>query len=364
MEQIMPKTVKGFIAIDIDGTMLVEKIDHNVIYGLVDNDSHIRETIYWIIALAQEYDIYILTARPKIVEKLFSIPASLVGTKLSPEIVNILAERHIIIKEVKHDAKGLKGDTMVSMLADYHDEAIGILFEDQLKQINDIHGQHHDRLYAFDVNHPPHLFAYKHDFFPDIIISASIKSPFAMVETVLNGTINAAEFDINPCIAHLQKLNRIYQDQQFSDEQKKIYKSIIDDLALRLYETNAVGYKPEIVWVSAIAEKLVKCMSSNELELKDIFKLAKATFDKPAKTSVARLISKFSVLNHIPETINFHHYQDEINKSNTHAKLYTPNTMLQQNMLMILDILYYQLTKPTYANSMSDIELPKIQHAM
>lgn len=48
------KSKKGFVAIDIDGTALVEKIDKNFGYGLMNDQSHVRQTLIQYIRAAQE----------------------------------------------------------------------------------------------------------------------------------------------------------------------------------------------------------------------------------------------------------------------------------------------------------------------
>lgn len=352
----MPLSKKGFIAIDIDGTMLVEKMDHNIVYGLLDKDSHIRQTIAWLIELAtsQGYDLYILTARPKLAEQLLSVPGKFlpealrpetyVGTKLSNEIITLLGIDQVKIKEVKHDSNGLKGDTMQAMLAEYGEDAQGILFEDQLRQINDVMILQDPRLMAFDINHPSHLLTYQLNFCENIQQEMLAKDPFSMVGEILKGTVSDGEFDIAPIIKNLQKL----QEQELSGFAQERLEAIIDDLALRLYEAHTVGYRPEIVWAGAISEALVVLLASSNIELENIYKLKKVTFDKPARTSVAKLISRFSRISHINQKHGLRGYEQELQQNKTHDELYEPNTTLQLKIAGLLDtaVALYNLKEP------------------
>ena len=167
------KSRKGFIAIDLDGTALVQKIDKNFLYGLTDQQSHVRQTLIQYVGLAQAagYDIVVLTARPEFVESSIKSGRDRIGTKPTDDIVDILDQYGIKINSIARATTGLKGAKMQELMAAYKehgaDDAIGILFDDQLKQINDVALKNNPKLHAYDINSPKDLIDYLESVAPE-----------------------------------------------------------------------------------------------------------------------------------------------------------------------------------------------------
>lgn len=267
-----PRSAKGFVAIDIDGTALVEKIDKNPLYGMLHAESHIRQTLieYMKAAQAEGYDIIIMTARPELVEgPLGLIP---MGTKATQSIVDYLKEGPgIDIAEVARAPAGLKGKKMTEVLAGYGANAVGMLFDDQLKQVADVQKQNNPRLFAFDINGKADLEQYiakvplyqgtNNPFHPQNIIDSVLESPTVLND--LKNTINQMNPNTHP-------------------KEVKIANQLLDELCIRLYEAQYRNYKPEIDWVNKsavqISNLLGKIHRNEALTMSEINKTSRAIF--------------------------------------------------------------------------------------
>ncbi|RAP35503.1 hypothetical protein B1207_12480 [Legionella quinlivanii] len=238
----MPRSSKGFIAIDIDGTTLVEKIDKNPLYGLRNKQSHMRQVLLEYVRRAQKegYDILILTARPGFVDRGLQALSSYLGTKPTNEIVNILEAYDVHNVEIVRAPAGLKGHKMAEILQLYHQEghndAIGLLFDDQLKQVNDVIAQNNSKLVAIDINSAADL----DKFWIETKIPVTGRNPFHPENLIKN--IKETHPEISLLYKNIEQI-------RFPQEAELIRK-IVDDLSIRIYEAKHRAYHPEINWVN------------------------------------------------------------------------------------------------------------------
>ncbi|KTC83888.1 hypothetical protein [Legionella cincinnatiensis] len=267
----------GFIAIDIDGTTLVEKIDKNPLYGWRNTESNIRSSLKEYMKWAQEkgYDIIILTARPEIVEP--ALKNIKLGTLPTMDILQRLVhEENITIKQIARAPAGLKGAKMQELLTQYqneskeHENAIGILFDDQLKQVHDVKKQNNPQLLAFDINSKVDL-----EQFADIVELPGTHAchPYAITLKVL--TEHSDLFNLKASI------NKLDPNQHF--EVMNLLNHVVDDLCIRIDEARLHDYKPEIKWVETTVRHMHSLIDkiyfdTQELTCKDLKSASKEIF--------------------------------------------------------------------------------------
>ncbi len=241
---------KGFVAIDIDGTTLVQKFDKNTLYGLTHSRSDLRKSLIEYCRMAKEegYDIHILTARPELVEQLLLTPyKNTIGTKPTADIIQELKHQDIHIKSVvrvspKLFKEGLKGPAMAELLKKYQTHgaknAIGILFDDQLKQIKSVKALNNRQLFAYDINSNKD----RNRFIK--------RMNYVGQETTLEGN--------SPVLANLRMMQeQIRQiNKGLYPQEAQIFNKIVADLMVRLEEAERCSYEPEIYWVSNAALNL------------------------------------------------------------------------------------------------------------
>lgn len=275
------KSKKGFIAIDIDGTALVQKIDKNFGYGFWNEESNVRQTLIQYMHSAQEagYDLIILTARPAPIE--IALRNLNIGTKPTQDIVDYLKEHGLNVKEVVRSPAGLKGRKMQELIEGYPEGAIGVLFDDQLKQVNDVKKQGNEKLKAFDVNSKEDLEEYLklfeskelHPFHPEKIIE------FVLGDNL--GKRNQELVNLN------EKLKTL--EAQFPNEARDM-KNILNELCIRFFEADYREYKPEIDWVNAAAKHLNgltdKLSNDSKITYADLKQARQEIFDKPSLAHV------------------------------------------------------------------------------
>lgn len=263
-----PKSPKGFLAIDIDGTALVQKIDKNPAYGLWNSQSNMRLALISYIQQAQQegYDIIILTARPQQIEG--ALGALNVGTKPTQSIVDNLKEYGVVVKAIERAPAGLKGAKMQQILDQYPPGAVGMLFDDQLKQVNDVKQQNNDHLIAYDINSKKDLDDYaqrvhlnpENTFHPAQIVSRvlSTNEQLKLLQT------SCDQLD-NTC-----------------PEEKQLTQDVIQELCIRSFEAEYRDYHPEIEWINTTAWHvqifLDKLNSQEELTIEEVEKATKEIF--------------------------------------------------------------------------------------
>lgn len=271
------KSLKGFVALDLDGTTMVQKFDKNLFFGWSNPDSHIRQTIieYARMAQKQGYDLLILTARPSLVEPV--LEGVRVGTKPTNEIIKILKKHGIKIRRIERTPAGLKGNTMLDLLKEYREggapDAVGMIFEDQLKQINDVNSKKSDHLAAYDINSKADLEEYikririrhgrENPFHPQNIIKQILEPDDKLKR---KGAVVTEES--KKLIALKNRIDSTNQ-ARYSDEIELI-KDIMNDLCIRLYETQYRHYTPEILWVSnvtTILQLLMEKIATNPMQI-------------------------------------------------------------------------------------------------
>lgn len=260
----MPGSERGFIAIDIDGTALVERIDKHPLFGLSPHaESHVRQALIEYILAAQRegYDIVVLTKRPEIIEPGLSLPR---GTKPTKDIVYILSQYGIHVKEILRAPVGLKGNKMQNYLLQYEaKDAIGILFDDQLKQVMDVRNKRNPRLMAFDINSSKDLEAYAN--LVPLERTEGENNQFHP-QTIIHKTLERNDEKYSIPLRQLKaSLGRI-EREKYATEIDKI-SAIIDDLCVQLYETEYRDYLPETAWVLTVIQSLntiVKRLASGE----------------------------------------------------------------------------------------------------
>lgn len=271
------KSPKGFVAIDLDGTALIEKIDKNIDYGLKNPQSHLRQTLIEYIRAAQEagYDIIILTARPELVE--MALASMHVGTKPTNDIVSLLNDHGIKIQEIVRSPSGLKGKRMQDMLdgyhADKHDDAMGMLFDDQLKQVNDVRKLGNPKLKAYDINAKNDL----EDYIDHVPLCGNEANPFhpeQIVTHVLKKNDNLSYLNVSV----------VRMDKKKHPKEAKLAKELIGDLCIRLYEAQYRKYQPEIYWVVNVTSN-IQCLvdklnAQRPITNKDIEHATRTVFSK------------------------------------------------------------------------------------
>lgn len=242
---VIHKSQKGFIAIDIDGTALVQKIDKHFIYGLTHSQSHVRQTLIEYMGLAQAagYDIVVLTARSELVESHLKASHGRLGTKHTDDIVEILDQYGIKINDIARAPVGLKGAKMQEILAAYQrhgsGDAIGILFDDQLKQINDVAAKKDSKLFAYDINSPHDLLDYIERVAPEF----DKTSPLYPEEIIRRVQANNPIFiQLNTAVSNTNFVNH--------PNDEDMIQTITRELAIRLYEAVYRHYVPEVNWVT------------------------------------------------------------------------------------------------------------------
>lgn len=233
---------KGFVAIDLDGTALVQKFDKNKLYGFMNSRSDLRLSLVQYCQMAQNagYDVVIITARPELIERLLLEPGrNKLGTKPTTDIIAEFQKHGVTITQViraypKSLKEGLKGEHMASLLEEYKAngamDAEGILFDDQLKQIKDVKKTRNQRLIAYDIN------SYKDR---SRFTRKMQNVPLALTETnsELSAKINAIRTKISSISASVYP------------REKKALNKILNDLMTRLKEAEECSYQPEIDWV-------------------------------------------------------------------------------------------------------------------
>ena len=249
----MPVSKRGFVAIDIDGTALVERIDKHMLFGLSPSaKSHVRQSLIGYILAAQKegYDIVVLTKRPQLIEAALSVPG---GTKSTDEIVDILSQYGIHVKEILRAPSGLKGNKMQQYLKQYDPkDAIGILFDDQLKQVMDVRNKGNPRLMAFDINSAKDLEKYAKKIPLDLKEGESNPyRPRIIIQEILERQHNDYSKQLSQLKKSLDGLDR----GQYPTEIDKI-SAIIDDLCIQLYEAEYRDYLPEVTWVLGAIQSL------------------------------------------------------------------------------------------------------------
>ena len=271
-------STKGFIVIDMDGTALVEKIDKYGMYGLTNSEAHMRESLvaYMAAAAAQDYDIYILTARPEIVERLLDLP---IGTKSTYTIREHYAEQSIAIKGIERAAT--KGSKMNEMLGRYEEGAQGFLFDDQLKQLNSVANQANDNLFGIDINSYQDIMQFIELTEADLSSASEYAQyhPDIIVEDMLNESTN-----INIPMLLLRDLGLTLNNtslENLNNHEEEILYDIIRDLSLKLSETSKHNYTPDLIWVGQAATQLNKLIGNiDTVKVADLRDIASALFDK------------------------------------------------------------------------------------
>lgn len=263
------KSSKGFLAIDIDGTALVQKIDKNPTYGLFNSQSNMRLALISYILQAQKegYDIIILTARPQQIEG--ALGAFSVGTKPTQSIVDNLKEYGVEVKEVARAPAGLKGNKMQDILDTYPEGAIGMLFDDQLKQVNNVRQQNNNNLIAYDINSKKDLDDYAHR----VLLSPdNTFHPEQIVSRVL-----ATNAHLNSLQTSCDQLDRSTYEQE-----GKLIQDVINELCIRSLEAEYRDYQPEIDWINTTSRHvqtfLDKFNSNQELTIEEVEKASKEIF--------------------------------------------------------------------------------------
>lgn len=254
------KSKKGFLAIDLDGTALVEKIDKNPLYGVLNSNSNFRKILIQNILAAQKegYDIVILTARPEMVE--FFLKWLNIGTKDTESIVNHFEEHGIKIKQVARSPAGLKGNKMKELIASYPEGAIGMLFDDQLKQIKDVQKKNEelkskdasspDRLLAFDINSAQDLLKFLEKINLNNLLVEQDKEtqhpyhPEQIIEHVKNDMDETIALNFKSLIENVNNI-----DEKKYPTEKQVMKELFADLAIRYFEAKYRKYDPETEWV-------------------------------------------------------------------------------------------------------------------
>jgi hypothetical protein len=347
----MPKSSKGFVAIDLDGTTLVEKIDKNFTYGVKNSQSNIRQTLIEYCRAAQNagYDIIILTARPELVE--YALGRLKLGTKPTQGIVDHLSAHGIMVKEIVRAPAGLKGKKMQEVLVNYHHEghtnALGMLFEDQLKQVNDVRNQNNPNLKAYDINSKKDL----EEYINTVPLQHNKKNPFHPEQIVIQ--VLEQNQDLRLLKDCLDKLDTTSYSQQI-----ELIQSVIDDLCIRFYEAQYREYKPEINWVAKITKNVRLIME--KLNTKEVFTyheiekinreiFGKANLQKVKPNSNCELLvknmlidfGKFAVINNLrAQCLGF-----KVQLSKDSNSEYGPKT-LEQTHLEIVDQLIENLKNP------------------
>jgi hydroxymethylpyrimidine pyrophosphatase-like HAD family hydrolase len=271
-----PYSKKGFIAIDLDGTALVQKFDKNKFYGLTHNRSDLRKSLINYMKIAQDvgYDIVILTARPELVEKVFLEPLEgTVGTKSTRSIVAALKEKYIHISEIirasaKNFQEGLKGDPMAGIVERYRKNgapnAEGILFDDQLKQIHDVRKKQDKHLFAYDINSPK-----------------DIKKFVAKIGKPMPENSSEKISEIQKNIDELREKIKTINNTNYKQE-IRVFNKVLDDLTFRLKESEECHYEPEVDWVDKTTKNVsylinkLSAQKQDQITHKDISNVSKA----------------------------------------------------------------------------------------
>ena len=271
---------KGFIAIDLDGTALVQKFDKNKWYGLTHSRSDLRDSLIEYMKMAQKngYDIIVLTARTEQVETLLLEPGrNWLGTKPTKDILSFLDGKGIKIGEIiraplKGFKEGLKGDPMQQTLQRYRDngatEAKGILFDDQLKQIKDVRAKGDANLIAYDINSAKDAKKYRDQMIPHY--SETTVSNFKEASSTTQSKIDALLNDVKAI------------DRNIYKQEARIIEKILNDLTTRLKETEQCRYQPEVDWVKNAVEGIdlltKKLATKMKISHEDITNVSKKIF--------------------------------------------------------------------------------------
>lgn len=264
-----PKSPKGFLAIDIDGTALVQKIDKNPAYGLWNSQSNVRLALISYIQQAQKegYDIIILTARPQQIEGALS--AINVGTKPTQSIVDDLKEYGVVVKEIERAPSGLKGGKMQQILEQYPSGAIGMLFDDQLKQVNDVRQLSNVNLIAYDINSKKDLEDYANQ------VHLSPKNTFHPLKIV--SRVLSSNEKLKSLQASCDQL-----DKQIYLHERNLAQNVIHELCIRSFEAEYRDYQPEIEWINITARHvqmfLDKLNAQQELTVEEVEQATREIF--------------------------------------------------------------------------------------
>lgn len=234
------KSKKGFLAIDIDGTALVQKIDKNPTYGLLNSQSNMRLALirYILQADKQGFDIIILTSRPQQIEA--ALGTLNIGTKPTQSIVDNLMEYGIQVKEIERAPAGLKGGKMKQILDEYPPGAVGMLFDDQLKQVNDVKKQNNVNLIAYDINSKLDLDDYSKR------VNLPLEDPFHPMQIVPRVLLDNEKLRMLQASCH-QLANNFPQEM-------KLTQNVVNELCIRSFEADYRDYQPEIDWINTTAK--------------------------------------------------------------------------------------------------------------
>lgn len=350
---------KGFVAIDLDGTALVQKFDKNKWHGLRNKRSDLRKQLINHMKTAQDqgYDIVIMTARPEFVEKFILEPGrNRLGTKPTQDIVDQLKEQGINIKEIiraqpKGLKEGLKGEPMVETLKRYQNnnapDAIGILFDDQLKQIKDVKNKQDQNLIAYDINSPKDSAKFME--------KMRTKNGNNLDEN--NSQLTNETYDkLNNLSTELNKINNDNYQQD-----KKVLKKVLKDLAARQKEAFECKYTPEIDWVNKAIRNLefliTKLSSQDPITHKNISQISKKIFGQSnpstfiPNTKCERTIrscllylERLPILADIKQECGI--YREHLKKVVKRSKSEDESSAKAKNKLEIVDDLLQKLNNP------------------
>ncbi len=269
------------ILLDIDGTTIYQQIDQHFFEGITQRKADLRKDLVELLQSAQEnFDIYILTARPEIVEPLLPLFG---GTKSTNDIINSLENEGITIKGTIRQTIGGKGNAMAEFINNHQDIDKAILLDDQLKQIKSVkevavqQKLGNREMLAYDINSVKDMKKLHED------VGLEYKPPINSLEAHselkdLHHKIEQSLFKITNG-QDSTKIERTHENQEIYAVSK-----ILSNLKKSLEDGVHYEYKPAINSVkktfNGLSNILCKIEENQQITIEDISKASEAIFGK------------------------------------------------------------------------------------
>lgn len=287
------KDSKIALFIDIDGTTIVQEIDHYPRYAWKNPQSTLRTSLIDYLRCVcdqknqenSHFDIIICTARPQMIESLLRFN---VGTKPTNEVQDLLTKLGCKVTKILRTSfrdKQLKGRILADFLRLNPKYKEGILLDDQKIQKDDIEKMKCDKLKVYDINSAEDmdkfikLIGYSSTYTPQNIIAFVINNfrPLEKTDNTSYGVSVTDEEKIQwlkfqsyhasnelpkeiadkslsaSIYSHKNKFSLFTRPIKLTAEIKLILK-IIDDLALMFYEASINHYDPKLDQITRRAD--------------------------------------------------------------------------------------------------------------
>lgn len=294
------------------------------------------------------------------------------GTKPTQQIIDELKAHSITIKHVERASTGLKGASMKKLIDLYPAGAKGILLDDQLKQVNDVHhtrelakanlSKKNQTLKAYDINSGADLTEFAkdilltetHNFHPKNIVK-NLLTP-GEIESRLKKHLTSEADRVKQQLRDLDaKLNNREFQQKFPQESANISR-LVAELCVRFFEADTRSYDPEVVWVSKVTTQLTflveKLISNQPITYNDLEQARETIFHQsPLDEVVPNSRHDELIKNFLQEMIKFPLVDDLLKICHEFANNLTDDTDANESPKAAISELIVTLSKNKASHS-------------